>query len=369
MISASALPRLLACVGGEVLPRIHTSSAHADAGVARHAAYEAAALAGDIASLPERVQTLIDDDMELLPEYAIAYDTNSGAVRALGQGLERGYGALADDEIPGTLDLVAIGPERVLVVDFKGFLPVDATAQIMFGALAMSKLLGRDVIETAIIPEMGSAVRATYDTFDLAAFAARLKTLRPKIERQRERVGAGEQPDVSAGSWCRHCPARMACPTTTAAIRTIEANPDRGPVTGEEMTRLYQLTRRVSAWLADANAAIYGYTEDYAIDLGDGRIYGRRPTKGRESLDGDIAYTVIRELHGQDIADAAVARDASKKSINEALGLVAGKGQIKRTVDAALEAIRARGGITTGAPGWKREEHAAALPGEKDDAA
>ncbi len=75
-----------------------------------------------------------------------------------------------------------------------------------------------------------------------------------------------------------------------------------------------------------------------------GKMFGPVEKLGNEKLDGDIAYDVIRERHGQAIADAAVERSASKKRIKEALGFVGVKGQVAELERKVLDEARARGG-------------------------
>jgi hypothetical protein len=107
----------------------------------------------------------------------------------------------------------------------------------------------------------------------------------------------------------------------------------------------YFLWKRLGMLHKRLGSALHARAHERPIPIGDGKMFGPEMTEGNDKIDGDIAYDVIRTMHGQSVADAAVERKASKKRIKEALSLVAGKGQGAAMERAVLAEVKAKGGI------------------------
>jgi hypothetical protein len=64
-----------------------------------------------------------------------------------------------------------------------------------------------------------------------------------------------------------------------------------------------------------------------------------------DELDGPTVFKVLREMHGEDVARAAVEMDTSKAALERALKLIAPPRGKARMVREALAAIGVAGGI------------------------
>lgn len=350
-LSASAVPRSLACPASLVLPHHEYETAWADAGSDRHAESEAAIDLGDLSVLPELVQRMIGEDDTIETESAFAYDVATGTARRLGHG-RSAYVGLSPFEVPGCPDVLIFNGRRAIVVDKKGFLRVGPAAeneQTATYALTIARLFGLDEVTVVIFYEIGGPDWAVLSSLDLDAHAERLKALAVTTAR------AAVEPTkhLATGPHCRFCPAFLSCPKQHAltlevssadAVMSIER---RIPFeSDDDAAQAFDLLGRIKMLTTRIQAALYARAADRPIPLADGRILGPVEKQGNEKLDGDVTYKVIRELHGQGIADAAVERKASKTRIKEALRFAGGKGEIAKLERAVLDEVRKRGGAT-----------------------
>lgn len=345
-LTASAVPRLMKCPASAVLPHHEYKTEDADAGVENHEAMEDAANAGETDKLPEAIRDLVAG-LNLETETAFAYDVATGESRRLGK-VDRAYANLSPYEIPGTLDLLAVG-SRLVVVDYKRYLEVDApdtNAQTTTYALMAARHFRRDDV-TVAIAYLGAGRERTeiaeLGAFDLDAHAAALRQLHADVLR------AASDPQPNPGKWCQFCPAFMSCPkqqdlqlqlTNGITALQIESQlPFQDDETAADAVELLEKVRLVHARL---RAAVYARAADKPIPLRGGGYLGTVIKQGNEKLDGDKVYDVLRERHGQAIADAAVVRSATKKRLKEALAFTGGK--VAAEERAVLDEVRARGG-------------------------
>ncbi|HEU4726483.1 MAG TPA: PD-(D/E)XK nuclease family protein, partial [Kofleriaceae bacterium] len=345
-ISASAIPRLLACPGSGHLPHADYRTAYADAGHERHAEQESAADLGDHDGLDPRVQALLEPGDQLATECSFAYDASDDTARALGHLARRDYQELRPFEIPGTIDLLVVGARRILVVDYKGIEEVDPAAenaQTLTYALMVARATGRDEIVVAIIylaAPWRAADVATITAFDLDGHAARLRSLVTSTDRM-----------LWTGKHCKYCPAFLACPEQkqlgddagggALAVRVESMIPF---ASDDDARMAYELRGKVRVFLQRLEAALFARAAERPIPLGNGKMFGRHTKLGNEQLDGDTTYEVVREMHGQAVADAAVIRSATKTRIKEALKRAGIK--VAPAEREVLAAVRARGGAT-----------------------
>lgn len=335
MITASAIPRLLACPASHRLPHHDYRSAAADAGNARHAEAEAAADTGG--ELHHAVQALMVEGDQLATECAFAYDCATDSARELGH-LDRRYRDLAPYEIPGTMDLLIRGPGRAVVVDYKSFAEVasaERNAQLATYALMVARAYGLDEVTVAIVylTNVRRPSIATLGPLDLDAHAARLRSLHADVMR----------PATPApGAHCRYCPAFLSCPAQQAlALDVGDALPleieRRIPFDDDQSAaEAFDLLARIKTLSARIQAALYARAAERPIPLGNGMVLGQYEKLGPTVIDADIAYEVVRELHGQEAADKSVTRKASQAGIERAVG--------KPGKKAVMAEIEARGG-------------------------
>lgn len=347
-LSASGVPRALACPASVVLPQHHYNTEEAAAGTARHAEMEAAIDVGDAADvLPQAVLDLIEDGDEQYTELAMAYDCATNTARVLGHG-RQAYKRLAPFEIPGCLDLLIVGDGRAVVVDKKSYLRVGPEQPLTY-ALMVARHYGLDEVTVCLFYELGAPDISTATALDLDAHAERLKGLLVDIARAQQEPARY----LATGPHCRYCPAFLSCPKQHAL--TLEVSSGDGVIAIEkripfdddaDAARAFDLLGRIKMLTTRMEAALYARAADRPFFLSDGRVFGTYMKEGNEKLDGDIAYNVVRDLHGQGIADAAVERKASKKGIRDALKFVGKKGEIAKLERAAIAEIRKRGGVS-----------------------
>ena len=363
MISASAIPRLLACPASHRLPHHDYQSTHATAGQDRHAEAEAAADTGG--ELHPVVRSLMVEGDQLATECAFAYDCATDSARELGH-VDRRYGTLAPYELPGTMDLLIRGEGRAVVVDYKSYAEVEAAAtntQLATYALMVARAYGLDEVTVAIVYLVGGRRPsiATLGPLDLDAHAARIKRLHVDVARVSAPV---------SGPHCKYCPAFLSCPIQHALTidvgETLPMEIERRIPFDDDASaaEAFDLLQRIKVLSTRIQAALYARAAERPIPLGNGMVLGSRTVEGNDRIDGDIAYAVIRERHGQAVADAAVERHATKKRLGDALKPLVGK--LAPEMRAVLAEVETRGGISS-KPTTRVEVYAAAL--EAGDAA
>lgn len=381
MITASALPRLAVCPGSAALPQAETTSELADAGTVRHSAVETAVIEGRLDDIPEAVRDLITPGSLASAEVAIAYNWRTGAARHLGLGARRDY-AVAADEIPGTIDLLIVNGRRVVVVDYKGHEDIgapDEHEQSMLYALAASRIYDADEV-TLVIAYIGQGVesarirRVTVDAIELISFATRVTKIMKAVAEQLEAVRGHRLPDVRESRHCKYCSSVAACPAKTALIRRLVSGEESDelslllPLDDEAARFAYERLGQARQLLKRIESAIYARAAESPIPLGGGRWLGKHTKPGVERLDGDTTYDIVRDMHGQAIADLAVERKATKTGIRAALK-EAGVKPLAKAEAAVIAAVRAAGGATKESTETVGEFVAALTDGTKTEAA
>lgn len=350
-LSASAVPRVLECTGSAVLPQHRYETKFAEEGTERHADMEGAVDDGDHEKLPAEVQALMRDGDKMATECAFAYDVATDTARELGHLKHRAYEGLAPFEVPGTVDLLIMGNGRAIVVDYKGFEEVDdaeSNAQTATYALMVARKYGLSEITVVIVYLTGlrKPSIAILGAFDLDGHAARLKQLQFDVARAAADPGA----HLVTGKQCKYCPAFLSCEKQSAltidvsSADTVMAIESRIPFeSDEDAADAFDLLQRIKMLTTRMSAALYARAAERPIPLRSGKMFGPVEKLGSEKLDGDIVYAVVKEKHGQGVADAAVVRSATKKRLKEALGFVGAKSVAAAERD-VLEAVRAKGG-------------------------
>lgn len=345
-VSASAIPRLLACPGSGHLPHADYRTGYADAGQERHADQETAADLGDHGELDPRVQALLEPGDRLAAECSFAYDASDDTARALGHLARRDYQELRPFEIPGTIDLFIIGERRVLVIDYKGIEDVEQAAenkQTLTYALMVARVTGRDEVTVAIIylaAPWRAADVATLTAFDIDAHAARLRALVTSTDRT-----------LTTGRHCKYCPAFLACPEQkqlgddagggALAVQVETMIPFERD---DDARAAYELRAKVRVFLQRLDAALFARAAERPIPLGNGRMFGKHTTLGDREYDGPAVHAVVaahRQL-GRDVADKVVEMIASQAQFERVVKPLVKRGKfaaIAREVFGEVERI------------------------------
>ncbi len=369
--TASQLDRALNCPASCALPQVRTQSAAADFGTGVHRFLERAHAIGRdeaLAEIPEDAshRALCEQlPLDELPaggrrEVSFAWDMTSGQARVLGS--HRDYSTVTDSELCGTADMIGTVDGVGVAVDWKSGRHVGDPAtsgQLQFLSLALAQAFGVDEVRASFVylRDDGTFYRdeVTFDGFDLAAFAERLRALPARIAAARERIDSGRAPDVSNGPWCRFCPAAAACPAKVALARSFggELAALRSKVAALSPTEAGQVYARAIEYRELVDAVIDGL-KDVArvqpLELPDGRMLQETMVRVPTKVDADVAERVIEEMYGTEVAREAVATEKSTTltAIETALRKRAAPGKLAGLKRETVDAIRARGGLREG---------------------
>lgn len=377
--SASKLDRAFQCPASVTLPGVDHDNDYAAMGRDSHKFFAT----GELPEDPELRAKLEHVDMDALPlpresfaaEVAFAWDYVTGAGRELGRDLGRDYSKATPYEFVGTADLVSVADDAVIVPDWKmghAWLPRPLESwQLRFLALAAARAYGKERALVGFIRVWDSEPKWFFeemDAFELEVTASELVGLVARIEKNDE--------PPKPGAWCRYCPAFQDCPAQTSLIRQMASSPAavaeeiRGLLTPETAAIAYQRLHMVKEAIKAVDKALYAYATEHPISLPDGRVFGPTTTT-KKVISGDVAFRVLTEKYGEEVALAACEMDASQASIERALRKVATKtgeklAPLKR---AALQELEAAGGITLRTSHTVREQAAGAEPQPQQESA
>lgn len=339
MITASKLELALRCKGAFSLDHYDVDTVDAAKGRERHAEQERKINSGEI---PEHYQNRWPG-LSWRSEVKFAYDVASGTGRELGVGSDRDYSDARPFEICGTADAVGISSSYLVIVDKKGFdrsvSRASVNAQVHIAALALSKCLGRDSATVAIDHELRPLDVEELDFVELESFSTQVRDLMISVAAESKSVREGLFPILNEGPWCSYCPAFYSCPRKKALaletgewIKEIEKSPDKIPsgfaskigmvspfLTERDAASAYEFISKIKQMTKKIDAAIYAIASKEPIRLSNGRFFGTLVKPGNEKIDGDIAYEIIKNRLGQEIADKSVTRSATKAGIKRAL--------------------------------------------------
>lgn len=387
--SASNLPRVDACPASEALPHaFEAPTVFTDTGHGTHDFILKARVIGRdkaLALVPREAphrqfceQLPLDD----LPqggrlEVAVAWDSETDTARILFEGsAERDYHryGIKPTEWVGKIDLLGVAVSYVYVGDYKtGFRslgPAQESMQLMFGALAATRITGLDDagLQFLYLKDDGTFWRepwpdpAMVDSLDLAAFAERLRALPGRIEHAREQIKRGETPTVRMGEHCRYCPAKPYCPAKLSLARSMagEIVSLRSEITRLPVVQqggLYDRAKEIRRLAEEVMGLIEEQAQVQTIPLPDGYVLKEVPVKWPTKVDAEVAEDVLTEDFGEAVAAAAVKHEKSTTltAITDALRPISPRGTLATNERRALEAIRARGGLREGtSPGVRR---------------
>ncbi len=368
--TGSSIGRVMACPSSEALPHIDFYNDFADAGLARHKYLQHVDRLGVEEALllvpSEHRDMCREIDIEDMPlglsvEVAFAWDWETGIARELGMELDRDYSDCSETEIAGTLDVVGVGDlvhrgdllkDWIYVGDYKGWqhVPAKDNTQLLFGALCSTQVYGKSSALVEIINVRDGhnwRSKSRVDMFAIVMFARRLKATALEVLA----IKSGKQPiAVREGKHCRYCPAKDSCPAKVGLLRSMINGQEADelemqlPLDDNNARHAYKNLQLMKSITRRAETLIYAFAAERPIDLGNGMMFGSYEKLGNEILDGDITYEVIREAHGQEAADIAMKRKATKSGIKKAIRSVPKVGTYIEAEDAILEAVRKRGG-------------------------
>lgn len=358
------------CPGSAVLPQVETEASEAAIdGTWKHAFLQAAAAKGReaaLAEVPEEYREACADMDEALnlqlgglgAELALAYDVERGTARVLGRGINRRYVGLGVSEVAMSLDFDGFARGVAVVVELKtgrGHVPgPESNWQVRLNALALARLHGVERAHVALLraPEGQKPqwLEAGFDAFELEAIAHEARVVAGRLWEARAALKDGQQPKLSAGQWCRYCPARFGCPAFGGLIRQATANPTSLAeslamgLTPSTAGEAWKRIKAVRVALAEVEAAIYAMASVEPVPLGEGRWLGQRERR-REELDGRAVYAAVAQLHSRDLAAQAVDFSATKAGLSRALRAL--PGPLAPKVREVLDEVRRLGGATT----------------------
>lgn len=375
-LTASGLDRLALCPASGALPQVrHASSSDADRGTVKHAFLAAVPNIGVEAALelvPEKYReecSLIDlsndtglgrfiDSAKFLAEVAFAFDIVNGKGRVLGQNLGRDYSAAGPNEVVGTVDLVGLTFDEVVVPDVKtghAYLEPSKMRQLKFLSLAASSAYGktRAVSGVILLREDGSSYfkKVEFDEFDLSVFELELRDIVARVAEARAAFERGERLVTVEGDHCKYCPAFDSCPSQVGLVKQWAVAPESLGVsfegcTEEELALAWERIQAFKRVLDRSEDALKLRARQRPIPLGNGQVLGESPVE--EGVKSDVASAVLGSKYGLETARAAVETKAviTKSSIEKALRKHALKPPRKITElkDEAYEAIRAAKG-------------------------
>lgn len=326
-LSASSLWRAEKCPASASLPQIDYLTAAREEGSEMHAEKER--------ENPEGA------------EVAYAFDVLTGKARELGRRLGRAYGQLAETEIAGTADKMIVERERVVIRDYKSGHGFNVPApkkniQLGFYAVAACAVEGKDAARVELeFTDRGDSPGDDLDAFDLAAIRARIRAIWD--------AATAKEPKVVVGDNCSGCPAIRNCPAhLTMAIAFSEGLwPGVFPTDGltvEKVAQGWDFLDRAYRVLGLAKKTYLAFASLVPVQLQNGKLLGPHEVQ-REELDGVVTYQMLRDLHGENVARAAVSMETSKNALEEALKPVAAKGKRAGMVREALQAIRDANGV------------------------
>ncbi len=298
-------------------------------------------------------------------EVAFVIDLSTRTARELGAGINRKYPEAGPFDVFGTADLVGRKGDQLVIVDRKSFDPnvsrSSRNGQLHTLALMACRAYGVEMADVAIWHELRPMDVSNVDLFDLLGYEKDLHAILEQATRARAEFRKTGLVSATPGKHCRWCSAFHSCPAQSSMLTQIRTGVIGARVAAisldkdDDAAAAYQLSKDIGMIKKRLDAMLYARAELRPIPIGDGVVFGKRAKQGNRVLDGDKAYELIRQKHGQKVADAAVTREATQKGIEDAFksaGIAGAKGEKDRLVF-ALE----RDGGVTRKDGWVVDEH------------
>ncbi|MBS1810825.1 MAG: DUF2800 domain-containing protein [Acidobacteria bacterium] len=332
ILSASYLPRVIACPASHVLPqmKLETSEA-AERGTNIHAFLEVAFNEGREAALEKfsaelpgigiarelDLELLWADLDEGLAEATFAFHPEKQAARLMGTSLGRQYENTG--EILGTADFVAKhrATQQIVVVDYKtGLIPVDAATsqQLAFLALAAHLHFGTGDVIARIVHIREDATfhfnEREYAAEKLREFGAKLSELQQVISVFSKWHDAGKTLPVNIGEHCRYCPAIASCPAAAAVFQKLQwaLNKDKidqwnlRQLSAQEAGALWERLQLIKKALEVQETALRDFARENVLEVSGGKqmMLGKQEYS---QIALGRALEIISEVCGHDLAE------------------------------------------------------------------
>lgn len=326
MLSASNADRVVACPASDVLPQIREENEAAEKGTIIHEFLQGLTMfPGEREQLLARVPDAHREycrRLDITPvlngltvvgvEMAYALNVASQTVRFIGSNIGRNYGRLDRYEVPCTLDVEAIRTDGTPVeLDWKTGRFMDeienrwqrricATAMILkhgTSEAGSANVYTRD--DGGLYPD-----RCDFSIVDALGFCAELKSAIDRRDYAAEVITAGRVPDVypNTEKQCKYCPARDACPATTALVRSFTrelATTDMlaaiEVATPEEQGFALGRVKQFASLAEVIEKRLKAIAKERALPAGDGYEW-RACEKSREYFDADAARGLLVSL-------------------------------------------------------------------------
>jgi hypothetical protein len=301
MSTASALEREIQCPASAVISptvqesgeyaerghEIHTFCRHVIAGTPRELAL-AALTNAQWRETCEQIDfgVLCGGVLNVRAEVAYRLNTETDAVTFLGINLNRRYPVRAANDVDGTNDFEGTRPFSGLwvVTDIKtGFMPVTPcrdNPQMKFHAKVLMLLHDVDRVE-ARIAYIAADGQIAFDVhvftrLELDLFGDELVARRARIDRANEALRTTGTVNVSAGSWCQYCPAKVACPKFTSLARAMlpalkDIHARWGTMSADEKATAFLMAYEARDLAERIVDSMKGLARDTPIDLGGGK--------------------------------------------------------------------------------------------------
>jgi hypothetical protein len=370
--TGSQISRVIRCPGSQGLPHVKSIGGEAqELGNAVHAylclisdGVKPAKAVECIEELysKEAADTCREIDLDLLKdvlagtaEVSLAYSTSGGG-RVLGANLDRDYSGVRPGEIAMTIDVLIVGDDYVIVLDFKtgrtDLGPAKDSDQLLSAAVfAASAYNKARAYGGYIYLRDGNQWRdmAEWDVFDLEAYASKITKMEGELSVVESAVEQGIAPDVTSGRHCKFCPAFSACPAQKSLAIELATGNDAAPwnasLTRGQMADAWEKVKLAQSMVNKVKKAIIAESVREPIKLNNGKTLGSFVKNGNEKLNGDVAHSVVSKLFGVEVADSSVTFTATKSSIKAALK-EHGIGKPAKEQKEIIEMIRKRGGAT-----------------------
>ena len=374
--TGSALDRCAVCPASEAYPHAKSINPWASRGTVIHEYLARVPELGEeeaLAEVPaEHRDACAAIPLERLPvgglakaraEVSYAFDTLTGSARVIGVGEGRQYAQVEPHEIPGTADVEVLADdgETVIIYDYKtGYGHVPAVAdnwQLRFYALCAARAHSRQRAVVVVVRVVDGDVwmdRATLDELDLDVFETQLDEVMARVRETREL----KAPKVTTGDHCRYCPAFSNCPEQRARVGAIVAQEPATEITVETAANAWTALKHARQYLDNIENAIKAFAAMESVDLPNGKVLGLAD-RTTESLDGQVAFHVLKELADADLAMDAVQVKVTKDAIKAVARELKARDSrsMKFHEETILEAIRQRGGTRTKTTTAVREYH------------
>jgi hypothetical protein len=372
--SGSKLELASICPPSVVLPGVDSTSSHAARGTAFHDFLKDVNLEGIPGALlkapEEHREALAALDFERLPldpaqyaaEVSFAYDVTSGKAREVGRGLtrEQARGLCLPGEMMGTADVVSLGGDAVLVLDYKtgwtDYGPTKANWQLGFYALCAARAYGQDSARVGIVRlrEDGSNYfdMADLDFFDLEDIAFRLSAVVERVKDAAAALANDTALQLRSGGHCKRCPAMGQCPAMTQLAREMGRDGLVMPVlTDASAPVFYERLKAAQAVVEHIETALEVWAAEHPVTLLNGKIYGRHKLP-RDQFVPEIALDIMRTEFGEDFVTRAVdiTPRITKEGIKKALRVLAQHQRglkVEPTLRGLQDRLRLVGGLTT----------------------